>query len=234
MKKFICGLVVGTMCLTTMPAFAESTQAISAIFGRVKLVVSGKPVAQETLLYNGTTYVPIRAVSEVLDKEVTFDSNTSTAYIDDKGTNRDVNQGTTSTNSTTTTTPTTNADLQASRAEYISGLDMCQAFVDAYGKGITYMKAGSYKEAKICFDRVIESADMVMKLDNINSKVLDADLKTFANNMKASAIQANLANTAYSNGDKTNGDKYFNTLNSYTDKAFPYFDKILEDSKKLV
>jgi hypothetical protein len=84
MKKFIAGLLAGILLMTTLTVFAESTKKIEAIFGRVKLVVDGAPVADETMLYDGTTYVPLRAAAEALDKDVSFDAATSTAYITSK------------------------------------------------------------------------------------------------------------------------------------------------------
>ena len=69
---------------TGVTAFAESSETINAIFGRIKLVVNNMPVEQETLLYNGTTYVPLRVAAEVLDKDVVWGGDNNTAYINDK------------------------------------------------------------------------------------------------------------------------------------------------------
>lgn len=88
MRKFITGLLVGLILASTVSVFADSTQTISAVFGKVKLMVDGKAIDRETLLYNGTTYVPLRAAGEALGKEVTYDNNTSTAYLDPPGTGR--------------------------------------------------------------------------------------------------------------------------------------------------
>lgn len=81
MKKLLCGLLAGIVIGTGTSVFAYNTQTINAIFGKVKLVVDNKPIAQETLLYNGTTYVPLRAAGEALGKVVTYDAENSTAYI---------------------------------------------------------------------------------------------------------------------------------------------------------
>nr|WP_281423164.1 stalk domain-containing protein [Paenibacillus oenotherae] len=42
------------------------------------------PVKTENILYKGTTYVPIRAAAEILDKDVIWDTATMTATIRDK------------------------------------------------------------------------------------------------------------------------------------------------------
>ena len=80
MKKFVTGIIVGVFISTSITAFAASEQLINAVFGKVKLVVDGNPVAKETLLYNGTTYVPLRAAAEALGKSVNYDAASSTAY----------------------------------------------------------------------------------------------------------------------------------------------------------
>jgi len=82
LKRFIAGLIAGIMITAgTTYAFAESTMNITVIFDRIKLVVDGTPISQQTLLYNGTTYVPLRAAAEALGKAVGYDAATNTAYI---------------------------------------------------------------------------------------------------------------------------------------------------------
>ena len=46
--------------------------------------VDGKEVQADNFLYNDTTYLPIRAVSEALGKDVQYDNQTSTATISEK------------------------------------------------------------------------------------------------------------------------------------------------------
>lgn len=81
MKKLLCGLLAGIIIGTGTSVFAYNTQVIEAVFGKVNLVVNGNAVDKETLLYNGTTYVPLRAAGEALGMAVTYDAQTSTAYI---------------------------------------------------------------------------------------------------------------------------------------------------------
>ncbi len=82
MKKFVAGFVCCAVLAASTSVFAEGiTKTIDAVFGQVKLVVNGTPVEQETLLYNGTTYVPLRAAAEALGQEVSYDDATKTAYI---------------------------------------------------------------------------------------------------------------------------------------------------------
>ena len=93
MKKisyFLLGCITTLIVMHSTVVFAKTTQTIEVIWGQIKLVVNGSPLDKETLLYNGTTYVPLRAAAEVFDKEVAWDGNLDTAYIDEKGTARQV------------------------------------------------------------------------------------------------------------------------------------------------
>ncbi|MDL2248731.1 copper amine oxidase N-terminal domain-containing protein, partial [Tyzzerella sp. OttesenSCG-928-J15] len=80
-KSFLWGAAAAAVLFHSVPALAESFQTIEAIFGRVGLMVDGVKVEQETLLYDGTTYVPLRAAAEILGKEVNWNEKTNTADI---------------------------------------------------------------------------------------------------------------------------------------------------------
>lgn len=81
MKKFIAGFLTCALLMSGTFVYAETNQNINVWFGRVKLLVNGKSLNQETLLYNGTTYVPLRAAGEIFGQQIGFDSNTKTAYV---------------------------------------------------------------------------------------------------------------------------------------------------------
>lgn len=87
MKKFVAGFMTCALLMAGSVVYGETvTKNIEAVFGKVKLVVNGNNVDKETLVYNGTTYVPLRAAAEILNMEVTWDEATSTAGLYDKGT----------------------------------------------------------------------------------------------------------------------------------------------------
>lgn len=93
MKKiayFLSGCIITTIIMNSFTVFAETADKIDVVFGRIVLMVNGEKINKETLLYNGTTYVPLRASAEILGKEVAWDSTSNTAYIDEKGTNRQI------------------------------------------------------------------------------------------------------------------------------------------------
>nr|WP_275983800.1 peptidylprolyl isomerase [Paenibacillus hamazuiensis] len=70
--------------LTGSLAFADSTQ-IEVTLKNLKYMFDGKEVkqqdGQQSIVYDGTTYVPIRFVSEALGKQVTWDGENDTIWI---------------------------------------------------------------------------------------------------------------------------------------------------------
>lgn len=77
------GLIVATLLMSTAVG-ATVKKNIEVIYNSVNLVVNGKKVNADNIIYNGTTYVPLRAIGEMLGKEIGWDQTTYTASIDDK------------------------------------------------------------------------------------------------------------------------------------------------------
>ena len=78
--------------LVTGTVFASSgTKNIAVTYKNIKLIIDGTQVTPkdangatvEPFVYNGTTYLPVRAVSTTLRKQVSWDGNTNTVYIGD-------------------------------------------------------------------------------------------------------------------------------------------------------
>lgn len=87
MKKALKYLVVGIVILTLLMSTAlgdTATKTIEVVYNTVNITVNGTKINADNILYNGTTYVPLRAVSEALGKEVGWDQATKTASINDK------------------------------------------------------------------------------------------------------------------------------------------------------
>ncbi|WP_028548600.1 peptidylprolyl isomerase [Paenibacillus sp. UNC451MF] len=87
LKGLVLGLSLGVM-LTGSVAYASGTQ-IEVYFQNIKYMFDGivKTPTEEQgqgFIYNGTTYVPLRFVSEALGKEVQWDNDTQTAWIGKK------------------------------------------------------------------------------------------------------------------------------------------------------
>lgn len=84
LKGFILGFAIGALLMSTTILADDITTMIEVVFDSVKIKVNGKDVQTSNILYEGRTYVPLRAISEMLDKNVEWDPETGTAYINDK------------------------------------------------------------------------------------------------------------------------------------------------------
>lgn len=100
MKKKLIGIIIGILIgtlLTTGVIFANP----ELLFNSVNIDVNGNTVAQKnqnytlsngsevpfSIVYNGTTYLPFRKLGELMNKEISWDEKTETAYCYDKESN---------------------------------------------------------------------------------------------------------------------------------------------------
>lgn len=89
MRKILVAVLCCSLALVTVAYATNATKTIQAAYMNIKLVIDGVPVTPkdsngtvvEPFIYNGTTYLPVRAVGEALGKQVTWDGNTKTVYI---------------------------------------------------------------------------------------------------------------------------------------------------------
>lgn len=79
-KKHKLLLSLGVVALT-FSSFAAGAYGA----GKLKLIVNGSTATAEVKTINNTTYVPLRAVSEMLGASVSYDSGTSTITINSSG-----------------------------------------------------------------------------------------------------------------------------------------------------
>ena len=94
MKQKLQGIIAGTLIgsmFTAGVAFAKSgTETLEVVYDNIKIVIDGRQcdpkdadgVSVEPFIYNGTTYLPARAVAEALGKNVSWDGEQSTVKID--------------------------------------------------------------------------------------------------------------------------------------------------------
>lgn len=93
-KGFATGVLASLLVATTIaPAAASALREIRVAMGGIQIYVDGnlkKPTdvngnVVEPMIYNGTTYLPVRAVTGMLtDKEVSWDGNKQIVYIGKK------------------------------------------------------------------------------------------------------------------------------------------------------
>lgn len=92
MKKRLVFILVGVLLLSSAIFAASFRKNITVDYMGIKLVVDGKEVIMgndmagnkiEPFAYEGTTYLPVRALAEALGKTVQWDEATNTIFIGD-------------------------------------------------------------------------------------------------------------------------------------------------------
>ena len=98
LKGFVVGVVLASLVVGAIPTMAEKiTKSAELFYNDIKVVIDGKQAdlkdAQgntvEPFIIDGTTYLPVRAVSNALNKAVSWDGATKTVYI---GKNEEIEQ----------------------------------------------------------------------------------------------------------------------------------------------
>lgn len=80
-KYLMTGVLVGAMAMA-VPTLADTIwEKIDVARNAISLDINGTPVNADLFLYNDTTYVPIRVVSEMMNKTVTYNGETQSASI---------------------------------------------------------------------------------------------------------------------------------------------------------
>ncbi len=87
--KFLKGMALfaaGVVTATSVSVMAEqATRNISVSYRNIKIYADGNLVntsgANEAFIYNGTTYLPVRAVGEAFNKAVDWDAANSAVYL---------------------------------------------------------------------------------------------------------------------------------------------------------
>lgn len=85
-KGFLIGSIATFFVTTNITLFASNPikNTIDAYFNTINIQVNGENLPTDNILYNGRTYVPLRSISEMLDKEVSWEESTRTANIIDR------------------------------------------------------------------------------------------------------------------------------------------------------
>lgn len=89
LKGVLIGVIIGVIICGITGLAANSTILYDVVTGGIKIVVDGQRVVPkdangntvEPFIYNGTTYLPVRAVATALGKEVYWDGPNYTVYL---------------------------------------------------------------------------------------------------------------------------------------------------------
>lgn len=91
-KDILIGILIGSLLMTATPVLANTIlQKIDVVLNGVNVEVNGEYLNANSILYNGSTYLPLRYVAEAVGREVEWNQETMTANIIDKGDN-DLNE----------------------------------------------------------------------------------------------------------------------------------------------
>ncbi len=92
LKGYLIGVLSTVMLLGCVAYAASNTKTIEALYNNIKIYVDGVKIdpkdangnTVEPFIYNGTTYLPVRAVGEAIGKTVTWDGATQSVYLGEK------------------------------------------------------------------------------------------------------------------------------------------------------
>lgn len=82
MKKILIGLVLGLLIGTAGTALAVG-ETVQAVFAKFNFVVNGEKVdpGADPLVYQGTTYLPVRIISNMLGYDVVYRADSRTIEL---------------------------------------------------------------------------------------------------------------------------------------------------------
>lgn len=78
------GLVIISTLVSGAVLASGYSQTIEVVMNSIRVKVNGEYMSGDNLVYKGTTYVPLRAAAEILDKDIVWDGQTKTVSINDK------------------------------------------------------------------------------------------------------------------------------------------------------
>ena len=81
LKSFICGIIAVTTLFAISAVARDVYENISVVRNTLAIKIDGMEFSEDNFVYEGTTYVPLRAVSERLGFGVEYDDEAYTANI---------------------------------------------------------------------------------------------------------------------------------------------------------
>ena len=126
-KGFVSGLLMTVLLLAMCLSVSAAANRTIQVEDGIKITLNGSDMTPRDVtgkvvpvfLYEGTTYVPARAISEALGLNVSFNSATRTVVLSNKSSTGTTNQGT----GTTSQGTTSSSYITADRAKQIALAD---------------------------------------------------------------------------------------------------------------
>lgn len=89
LQGLIAGILIGAMLTSGMVFAKQASETISVIYDNIKILIDGKEYQPtdvngnkvEPFIYNGTTYLPVRAIANAFEKEVGWNAETMTVSL---------------------------------------------------------------------------------------------------------------------------------------------------------
>ena len=89
LKYFAIGAIAALIATGSIAYARTGSELIEAEYNNIKIYVDGMLInpkdsngnTVEPFIYNGTTYLPVRAVGETIGKQVSWDGATSSVYL---------------------------------------------------------------------------------------------------------------------------------------------------------
>lgn len=86
MKRTIIALVLGMLIGSSATALAANTETVQAVFAEFKIMINGQEKQLQTtpLVVEGTSYLPVREVANLLGAKVGYDDASRTITLNNK------------------------------------------------------------------------------------------------------------------------------------------------------
>lgn len=81
MKKFVAGIIIGSVLSFTISAHADELASLvgKEIQGEFPVTLNGEQLSNQAAVVDGTSYLPVRAIGEALNLEVSFNAEAGIA-----------------------------------------------------------------------------------------------------------------------------------------------------------
>ncbi len=92
LQGLVAGILIGVMAVGGIAGAKELSENVEVFYNNIKIFIDGAEIVPkdavgntvEPFVYNGTTYLPVRAIANAFGKDVEWDGATASVYIGKK------------------------------------------------------------------------------------------------------------------------------------------------------